>query len=48
MFNPNLLTDKELDEVLGLCADIQKQCAELKETVRAFTNEVGVLTEGVK
>lgn len=29
MFNPNLLPDTELDEVLSLCSDIQKQCSDI-------------------
>jgi hypothetical protein len=45
MFNPNLLTNKEIDEALALCESIQKQCAELKETVRAFTEEVKEATK---
>lgn len=33
MFNPDLLTPSERQEVLDLCASIQRQCAELKETL---------------
>lgn len=45
MFNPDLLTPSERQEVLALCASIQKQCAEIKETLANRTAAINkVLT----
>ena len=48
MFNPDLLTPSERQEILDLCASIQRQCAELKETLNiqdAAVNKVLTMTK---
>ena len=48
MFNPDLLTPSERQEVLDLCASIQRQCAELRETLDvhdAAVNKVSTMTK---
>ena len=39
MFNLDLLTPSERQEALDLCASIQKQCAELRQTLQEIKEE---------
>ncbi len=39
MFILDLLTPSERQEVLDLCASIQKQCAELQQTLQEMKKE---------
>lgn len=48
MFNPHLLTPSERQEILDLCASIQRQCAELKETLDNHDTAVNKVLTSIK